>query len=149
MTMSKAAAILFALAISACGVTVETLQVTATGVEASSTVAAVDTACMDVRGMRLLRLDHELTRGGASVTALETKCATYRSPTCGDTIPKLIPACTGASCDQYKPSYPVAATIGYVYRYDVSGLTHVKCTVTATGGHASDTLTMVAIGVRE
>lgn len=148
MTMGKASVILFALALSACGVAVDIGGI-ATGVSGASTASANTTSCMQVTGQRLLVLDHELTRGGASVTALETKCAGYRSPTCGDTIPKLLPACTGASCDQYKPSYPVAATVGYTLRFDVSGHSYAKCTVTATAGHASDTLTLVGFGVRE
>lgn len=137
-----------ALCLASCALPVDTTAL-ATGVAASSTVAAVTTSCMDIRGMRLVALDHELTRGGASVTALETKCATYRTSDCSDTIPKLRPACTGASCDQYKPSYPVAATVGYSFDWYVSGHHWLKCTVTATAGHASDTLTLVAHGVRE
>lgn len=132
----------------ACALPVDTGSV-ATGVTAASTVAASTTSCMDVRGAKLLALDHELTRGGASVTALATKCSGYRISDCSDTIGKRLPACTGASCAQYEPSYPIAATDGYTLRFDVAGHHHMKCTVTATAGHASDTLTLAAYPVRE
>lgn len=146
--IKKALALLSLSALAACGVRVDVGGI-ASGVTADPLTGAVTSDCMDVRGAKLLALDHALTRGGATVTALETKCAAYRSPTCADTIPKELLSCTGASCDQYKPSVAISATRGWMHRFDVSGAAFAICTFTPTGTHASDTLTIVASPVME
>lgn len=118
------------------------------GITALTMASARDTSCMQVRAHRFLVLYAALTRG-ATTSAIETKCAAYLSSTCADTLPYEILACTGASCDQFKPSVSIAASRGFPHRFDVAGFDFVKCTFTPTAGAAGDTLTVRAFKSRE
>lgn len=117
-----------------------------TSVSASALNASASTACMKLGDGRFLVLDHVLSRNTA--TAVETKCAAYRSGGCSDTAVKIL-SCTGASCDQYKPSMPISTSDAWMLRFDVAGVDYAICTFTATTGSGSDLLTARAYLTRE
>lgn len=119
------------------------------GISASTMASARTTSCLQVRAHRFLALYAALTYA-TSTTAIETKCSAYLTSTCADTIAYDVLACTGASCDQFKPSVPIAAASrGFLHRFDVAGVDYVKCTFTPTTGAAGDTLTVRAFKSRE